>query len=166
MAKFALYMKKTSLKGILMHGDEKLDTLIKRFNQFENWEDRYKELMQFGKEFDALDEKYQVDKFKINGCQSQVWLYPTLIDGKIYFKADSDAVLVKGIVSLIVHAYSDRSPDEILNLGSQFIEKLGITEHLSMNRTNGIRSMLKKVQTYAMLFKTLVAKGVTNVDEI
>jgi cysteine desulfuration protein SufE len=149
-----------------MHSDEKLDTLIKRFTQFPNWEDRYKELMQFGKEFETLDEKFQVDKFKVNGCQSQVWLYPTLKDGKVYFQADSDAVLVKGIVSLIVYAYSDRSPAEILSLGADFIEKLGITEHLSMNRTNGIRSMLKKVQTYAMLFKTLVEKGMTNVDEI
>lgn len=149
-----------------MQGDNKIDTLVDRFNQFKDWEDRYRELMLFGKEYPNLDEKYQVDKFKVNGCQSQVWLYPTLKDGKVMLSADSDAVLVKGIVSLLVHAYTERTPDEILSLPPEFLERLGITEHLSMNRTNGIRAMLKKIQTYAMLFKSLVDKGVTNVDEI
>jgi len=149
-----------------MQSDNKIDTLVERFNQFKDWEDRYRELMLFGKEYPVLDEKYQVDKFKVNGCQSQVWLYPTLKDGKVILSADSDAVLVKGIVSLLVHAYTERTPDEILSLQPEFLERLGITEHLSMNRTNGIRAMLKKIQTYAMLFKSLVDKGVTNVDEI
>lgn len=149
-----------------MQSDNKIDTLVERFSQFKDWEDRYRELMLFGKEYPVLNEKYQVDKFKVNGCQSQVWLYPTLKDGKVILSADSDAVLVKGIVSLLVHVYTERTPDEILSLPPEFLERLGITEHLSMNRTNGIRAMLKKIQTYAMLFKSLVDKGVTNVDEI
>lgn len=149
-----------------MQGDKKIDTLLERFNAYNDWEDRYAELIKFGKEFEELDEKCLVDKFKVNGCQSQVWLYPSLQDGKVHFKASSDAVLVKGIISLLVHVYTDRTPDEILALKPEFLDQLGVREHLSMNRSNGIMHMLKKIQTYAILFKALVDKGMKDVDEI
>ena len=149
-----------------MQSDNKIDGLLERFNAHDDWEERYAELIKFGKEFSELDEKYQVEKFKVNGCQSQVWLHPRLKDGKIEFQASSDAVLVKGIISLLVYVYTDRSPDEILNLKPDFLDQLGVREHLSMNRSNGIMHMLKKIQTYAILFKALVDKGIQNVDEI
>lgn len=149
-----------------MESDEKVDMLLQRFNKFDDWEDRYAELIKFGKEFSELDEKYQVEKFKVNGCQSQVWLHPSLKDGKIQFQASSDAVLVKGIISLLVYVYTDREPQEILQLKPEFLDQLGIREHLSMNRSNGIMHMLKKIQTYAILFKALVDKGMKDVDEI
>tara|TARA_B100001971_G_C18268046_1_gene596575 strand:- start:4719 stop:5168 length:450 start_codon:yes stop_codon:yes gene_type:complete len=149
-----------------MQGDKKIDALLERFGAFDDWEERYAELIKFGKEFPELDEKFQVDKFKVNGCQSQVWLYPQLKAGKLQLSAASDAVLVKGIISLLVHVYTDRSPEEILQLKPDFLDQLGIREHLSMNRSNGIMHMLKKIQTYALLFQSLVAKGINDVDEI
>lgn len=149
-----------------MQSDKKIDALLERFGAFDDWEERYAELIKFGKEFPELDEKFQVDKFKVNGCQSQVWLYPQLKAGKLQLSAASDAVLVKGIISLLVHVYTDRSPEEILQLKPDFLDQLGIREHLSMNRSNGIMHMLKKIQTYALLFQSLVAKGINDVDEI
>lgn len=149
-----------------MQSDNKVDALLERFGAYEDWEDRYAELIKFGKEFSELDERFQLEKFRVKGCQSQVWLYPQLKAGKVHFQAGSDAVLVKGIVSLLVYVYTDREPAEILSLKPEFLDQLGLKEHLSMNRSNGIMHMLKKIQTYAILFQSLVEKGIKDVDEI
>ena len=143
---------------------ERVQSVIDRFNKYDDWEDKYKELIKFGKNLDELEEKFWIDKFKIKGCQSQVWLRPAYQNGCVIFQAASDAVLVKGIIALITEVYSDSTPDEILTLKADFLKQIGITDHLSMNRTNGLASMLKQVHMYAMVFKSLSDKGVKDAD--
>lgn len=143
-----------------------VEQIIDRFNKYSDWEDRYRELIKTGKSLTDLDESQKIDKFKVRGCQSQVWLVPELKDGKVLFKADSDAVLVKGIVALLVEAYSGLTPEEITAQDTGFLKEIGITEHLSMNRTNGLANMVKQIKMYAMAFQSLVAKGINNVPTL
>lgn len=143
-----------------------VEQIIDRFNKYSDWEDRYRELIKTGKSLTDLDESQKIDKFKVRGCQSQVWLVPELRDGKVLFKADSDAVLVKGIVALLVEAYSGLTPEEITAQDTGFLKEIGITEHLSMNRTNGLANMVKQIKMYAMAFQSLVAKGINNVPTL
>lgn len=131
-------------------------TLIKdRFLKFADWEDRYKELIQLGRGLPQYPEDKREDKYKVKGCQSQVWLYPEFKEGRVYFHADSDALLVKGIVGLLTSVYSDATPDEILSTKPEFLKEVGISEHLSMNRSNGLASMMKQIQMYAVVFKSM-----------
>lgn len=134
---------------------ERTRQIKSRFLQFSDWEDRYKELIHLGRALSPYPEDKREDKYKVKGCQSQVWLYPEFKDGRVYFHADSDAVLVKGIVGLLVQVYSDATPDEILNTKPDFLKEVGITEHLSMNRSSGLASMMKQIQMYALVFKTM-----------
>lgn len=131
-----------------------------RFLQFKDWEDRYKELINLGKQLPAYPEDKRDEKFKVKGCQSQVWLCPEFKEGRVYFHADSDAVLVKGIVGILVSVYSDATPDEILSTSPDFLKEVGITEHLSMNRSNGLAAMMKQIQMYAVVFKSMSAQKV------
>jgi cysteine desulfuration protein SufE len=126
-----------------------------RFLQFKDWEDRYKELITLGKQLAAYPEDKRDEKFKVKGCQSQVWLFPEFKDGRVYLHADSDALLVKGIVGLLVSVYSDATPEEILATPPEFLKEVGITEHLSMNRSNGLAAMMKQIQMYAVVFKSM-----------
>lgn len=126
-----------------------------RFLQFKDWEDRYKEIINLGRSLPAYPEDKRDDKYKVKGCQSQVWLYPEFKDGRVYFYGDSDAILVKGIVGLLVSVYNDATPDEILATSPDFLKEVGITEHLSMNRSNGLASMMKQIQMYAVVFKSM-----------
>lgn len=144
----------------------KITSIVERFNRFSDWEDRYRELIKTGKGLESLDDAQKIEKFQIRGCQSQVWLVPELKDGKVIFRADSDAVLVKGIVALLVEAYSGLSPEEILAQDTNFLKEIGITEHLSMNRTNGLANMVKQIKMYGMAFQSLVAKGIQNVPTL
>jgi cysteine desulfuration protein SufE len=134
---------------------ERISRIKERFLQFKDWEDRYKELINLGKELNIYPEEKRDDKYKVKGCQSQVWLYPEFKDGRVYFYGDSDAVLVKGIVGLLVTVYSDATPDEILTTKPDFLKEVGITEHLSMNRSNGLAAMMKQMQMYALVFKSM-----------
>lgn len=140
-----------------------LDQIIDLFARYSDWEDRYRQLIKMGKEMPPLGEELKTEKYKVKGCQSQVWLVPELKDGNIYFAADSDAAIVKGIVALLVRAYSGLSPEQILARKPDFLKEIGITEHLSMNRTNGLANMVKQIHMYAMAFKSLTDKGVKNV---
>lgn len=135
-----------------------------RFEGISQWEERYKELIKLGKSLEEYPETDQIDKFKVKGCQSQVWLKPRFEAGHVFFKADSDAVLVRGIIGLLIQVYSGSTPDEILGYQDDFLGEIGITEHLSMNRTNGLASMLKQIKMYAVVFKSLADKGVMNAD--
>lgn len=144
--------------------NERIDAVSERFNKHSHWEDKYKELIDFGKTLNELPEEECLDKFKVKGCQSQVWLKPHYHDGVVDFKANSDAVLVKGIVALISTVYSGSTPNEIIETKPTFLKDLGITEHLSMNRTNGLASMIKQVQMYGVVFKSLLDKGVDSAD--
>lgn len=134
---------------------ERTTQIKDRFLQFKDWEDRYKELINLGKQLPAYPEDKRDEKFKVKGCQSQVWLYPEFKDGRVYLHADSDALLVKGIVGLLVSVYSDASPEEILATPPEFLKEVGITEHLSMNRSNGLAAMMKQIQMYAVVFKSM-----------
>ncbi len=134
---------------------DRIDQVKRRLGQYSDWEDRYKEIIQIGKSLNSFPEEKRDEKYKVKGCQSQVWLYPEFKDGKIYFYGDSDAVLVKGIVGLLINVYSESTPDEVLATKPEFLKEVGITEHLSMNRSNGLAAMMKQIQMYALVFKSI-----------
>ena len=127
--------------------------LLAEFDQFEDWIDKYNYLIELGKELPVMDDKYKTDKNLISGCQSQVWLHASFEDGKIYFKADSNTVITKGIISLLVRLLSGRTPDEIIDAELEIINKIGLTDHLSPTRSNGLMSMIKQMKLFAYAFK-------------
>ncbi len=135
---------------------ERIDKIKGEFLSFSDWESRYKHLIELGKQLPAMKDEFKVETNKIKGCQSQVWLMAELKEGSVFFSADSDASIVKGIVALLVYIYSDSSPDEILTTKPTFLEDIGLREHLSMSRANGLTSMLKQISFYAMAFKAQV----------
>lgn len=137
---------------MLLSLEAKAHEIESHYNQFTSWEDKYREMIAQGKRLPVLAEEFKVDSYKINGCQSQVWLYPSFNEGKLYFNADSDSLLVKGIIALLVEVYSGFSPEEILSYRGDFLKNIGITQHLSLNRSNGLTSMLKQIELYAQAF--------------
>ena len=133
---------------------EKQEEIIEEFSSFDDWMDRYQLLIDLGSEQAPLEEKYKSDDNLIEGCQSRVWLQADLMpDGTVRFLADSDALIVKGIVSLLVKVYSDHTPEEILDNEPYFVEAIGLKEHLSPTRSNGLVSMIKQMRMYALAFK-------------
>lgn len=132
---------------------ERVNQLTEDFKRFDQWEARYKHLIELGKNMPVMSDEFRTEDFKVKGCQSQVWLGARLIDDKIHFEADSDASIVKGIVALLVFVYSEATPEEILNTKPTFLEDIGLREHLSMSRANGLTSMVKQISFYAMAFK-------------
>jgi len=136
--------------------NEKQDQFIEEFNQFDDWMDRYALLIDFGNSLKPLDKTYKTPQNIIEGCQSRVWLHVEMQNGKIIFAGDSDAILIKGIVYLLIQVFSGHTPDEIINADSYFIEKIGLREHLSPTRSNGLSAMLKQMKLYALALK---AKG-------
>jgi cysteine desulfuration protein SufE len=131
------------------------DKLIEEFEFLTDWVDKYEYIIQEAKELPAIDSKYKQDKYLIRGCQAKVWLYPELRDGKIYFTADSDAIISKGLVSLIVRVLSGFSPEEIRHANLYFIDRIGLKEHLSPTRSNGLLAMVKQIKLYAIAFDSL-----------
>lgn len=129
------------------------DNIIDEFSIFDDWMDKYQLLIDLGNSLEAIDEKYKAPQFLIEGCQSRVWLQAEYQDGIVIFKAESDAVIVKGIVSLLIKVLSNHTPDEILNTDLYFIEQIGLKEHLSPTRSNGLVSMMKQMRLYALAFK-------------
>ncbi len=134
--------------------NELQDEVIEEFSDFDDWMDRYQLLIDLGNEQEPLSEKYKTDQNLIEGCQSRVWLQADLVEGKVHFQAESDALIVKGIIALLIKVISDHTPDEILNADLYFIEKIGLKEHLSPTRSNGLLSMVKQMRMYALAFKT------------
>ena len=130
------------------------DDIIAEFSDFDDWLDRYQLLIDLGGEQEALPDEYKTDNNLIEGCQSRVWLQADYVDGKVHFRAESDAMIVKGIVSLLIKVYSDRTPDEILNTEPRFVEAIGLKEHLSPTRSNGLLAMIRQMKLYALAFKT------------
>ena len=130
------------------------DEIIEEFTGFDDWLDRYQLLIDLGNEQEPLAEEYKTDNNLIEGCQSRVWLQADLIDGKVVFRAESDALIVKGIVALLVKVYSGHTPDEILASEPYFVEAIGLKEHLSPTRSNGLVAMIKQMRLYALAFKT------------
>ena len=130
------------------------DSIIEEFSDFEDWLDRYQLLIDLGNEQEPLPEEYKTDNNLIEGCQSRVWLQADFVDGKVQFRAESDALIVKGIVSLLIKVYSGHTPDEILESEPYFVEAIGLKEHLSPTRSNGLVAMIKQMRLYALAFKT------------
>lgn len=134
--------------------NELQDEVIEEFSDFEDWMDKYQLLIDLGNEQEPLDEKYKTEENLIDGCQSRVWLQADLDnEGKVVFQAESDALIVKGIISLLIKVVSGHTPDEILNSDLYFIEKIGLKEHLSPTRSNGLLAMVKQMRMYALAFK-------------
>jgi len=121
---------------------------------FDNWMDRYQYMIELGKSLPIINKKFKTDDFLIKGCQSKVWVQADIKDNKILFKADSDAIISKGIIAILIRVYSGHSADEIINANSEFIDKIGLKENLSPNRANGLSSMIKQLKLYALAFKT------------
>ncbi|MBO5887657.1 MAG: SufE family protein [Bacteroidaceae bacterium] len=133
------------------------DEIIAEFSDFDDWMDRYQMLIDMGSEQEALEEKYKTEQNLIDGCQSRVWLQADLIDGMVHFRAESDALIVKGIVALLVRVLSDHTPQEILDADLYFIDRIGLHEHLSPTRSNGLSAMLKQMKVYALAFSSMQA---------
>lgn len=134
------------------------DEIKAEFSKYQTWEDRYKRIIDLGKALPELPEAYRQEKFKVKGCQSQVWLHAELKDGRVQLYADSDAMIVKGLVALLLNAYSNTTPDDILSSQATFLKELGFDSGLSPSRTNGLYSMLKQILLYATAFKALQAR--------
>lgn len=142
-----------------MEIQERVKTLVEEFSGFNDWEDRYKHIIAIGKDLTPMDEQYRQDQFKVKGCQSQVWLYPELDGDKIKFHADSDAAIVKGIIALLMRVYSGATPAEILATKPDFLDAIGLREHLSMSRANGLSSMVKQISMYALAMQAKMQMG-------
>jgi cysteine desulfuration protein SufE len=130
------------------------DEIIEEFAGFDDWIDKYQLLIDLGNDQEPLDEQYKVEQNLIDGCQSRVWLQADYEDGVIRFTAESDALIVKGIVALLIRVLSGHTPQEILDADLYFIEKIGLKEHLSPTRSNGLLAMVKQMRMYALAFKT------------
>lgn len=139
--------------------NELQDEVIEEFSDFDDWMDKYQLLIDLGNEQEPLDEKYKTEQNLIDGCQSRVWLQADLVDGKVIFQAESDALIVKGIITLLIKVVSGHTPDEILDSDLYFIEKIGLKEHLSPTRSNGLLAMVKQMRMYALAFKTKQEEG-------
>jgi len=126
------------------------DELIEDFAFFTDWMEKYEYIIQLGKEVPLMDEQYKTDEYIIKGCQSKVWLFPEIKDGKVYFTADSDAIITKGLVSLMVKVLSGHTAKEIVDADLYFVDKIGLKEHLSPTRANGLLSMIKQMKLYAL----------------
>lgn len=129
------------------------DEIIEEFSAFDDWMDKYALLIDLGNALPPLDEKYKTESNLIEGCQSRVWLQADYVDGNVIFQGESDAVIVKGIVSLLIRVLSGHSPQEILDSDLHFIDAIGLKEHLSPTRSNGLLAMVKQMRLYAMAFK-------------
>jgi cysteine desulfuration protein SufE len=129
------------------------ERIIKEFELLQDWPERYKYIIKLGDKLDPLPEEARVEDNLVKGCQSQVWLTASMEDDNVIFKADSDAAITKGLVSLMVRFYSGRKPDVIIEKKPEFIDKIGMSQHLSPTRANGLASMVKQMKIYAMAFK-------------
>lgn len=127
--------------------------IIEEFEMFDDWMGKYEYLIDLGKSLPLIDEKYKTEDKIIKGCQSQVWMHSELINGKVVFTADSDAIITKGMVALMIRVLSNHTPDEIINAKLDFVEKIGLTKHLSPTRSNGLVSMIKQMKLDAIAYK-------------
>lgn len=129
------------------------EEIVSDFSLFDTWEEKYEYIIELGKKLAPLDDKYKVDENKIKGCQSTVWLVSDYKDGIVNFTAESDSIIVRGLVSLLIKVISGHNPDEIINAKLEFINRIGMTQHLAQTRSNGLLSMVKQMKFYAMAYK-------------
>lgn len=135
---------------------QKAQELVEEFSLMDDWMDKYNHLIELGKSLPVIDEQYKDKQHLITGCQSQVWLHAELKDGRVVFTADSDAIITKGIVSILIRVLSNETPEEILSNDMDFITRMGLQEHLSPTRSNGLVSMVKQMKLYALAFQTKI----------
>ena len=134
---------------------EKVQTeIIEEFALFDDWMQRYEYMIDLGKSLPLIDPKYKTDNHIIKGCQSKVWVHADMEDDKVIFTADSDAIITKGIIAILIRAFSNHSPQEILHADTTFIDQIGLKEHLSPTRANGLVSMIKQLKLYALAYQT------------
>lgn len=129
--------------------------IIADFSFLDNWEDKYEYIIDLGKKLPALDDAYKVEENRIKGCQSAVWLVADYHDGRVFFKADSDAVIVKGLVSMLIRVLSGHIPGEIIRAKLDFIEQIGMMTHLAQTRSNGLLAMIRQMKNYALVYQTV-----------
>jgi cysteine desulfuration protein SufE len=134
---------------------EREEEIIEAFSWFDTWEEKYEYIIELGKKLPVLDQEYKVEENIIKGCQSTVWLIAEYKDGKVYYKADSDAIIVKGLVSMLIQVLSENEPDEILNAKLDFIKEIGMMTHLAQTRSNGLVAMVKQIKNYALAYKAI-----------
>jgi len=140
--------------GAVSKIEEIEEGIIEEFALFDDWMDKYEHIISLGKELPLIEESLKTEDLLIKGCQSRVWLHAKIEDGKVIFTADSDAIITKGIISLLIRVLSGQTPDVIINTDLNFIEHIGLKEHLSPTRSNGLVSMVKQMKLYALAFKT------------
>lgn len=128
--------------------------IIEEFSIFDNWADKYEYIIELGKKLEKLPDEFKTDEYKVRGCQSSVWLVAENKNGLIYFKADSDSFIVKGLISLLLRVLSGRTPDEIIDAELNFIDKIGLKQHLAQTRVNGLAAMIKQIKMYAVGYKS------------
>jgi cysteine desulfuration protein SufE len=126
--------------------------VIEEFSMFDDWMQKYEHIIELGKELPLIDEQFKTDDYIIKGCQSKVWLNAEMKDGKVFYSADSDAIITKGIISLLLRVFNNQTPQEIISAELNFIDEIGLKEHLSPTRSNGLLSMIKQIKTYALAF--------------
>lgn len=130
------------------------EEIIDEFAFFDDWMQRYEHMISLGKSLPLIDEANKKEDYLIKGCQSKVWVYPEFKDGKVLFTADSDAIITKGIVALLLRVFSNQTPEEILKADTDFIDEIGLKEHLSPTRANGLVSMIKQLKMYALAYQS------------
>ena len=128
------------------------EELIQEFEMFDDWMDKYNYIIELGKDLPMIDPKYKTEEYLISGCQSQVWLHPEMRDGLLFFTADSDAIITKGIVNLLIRVLSGHTPREILENDLSYIDAIGLKNHLSPTRSNGLASMITQIKLYALAY--------------
>jgi cysteine desulfuration protein SufE len=128
--------------------------IIDEFSMFDNWEERYQYMIDLGKTLPLIDDQYKTDDHLIKGCQSKVWVHAEMKNGKVDFTADSDAIITKGIIAILLRVFSNQSPKDIIESNTDFIDKIGLKEHLSPTRANGLVSMIKQLKMYAIAYQT------------
>ncbi|MDZ7720089.1 MAG: SufE family protein [Balneolaceae bacterium] len=143
-----------------MNIEEKQDRIVRQFELLGDWQERYKYIIKLGQKLESLDDKHKVEENLVRGCQSQVWLVTEQDDDRLIFKADSDAAITKGLVAMLVNFYSGENPDTILQTDPEFIDKIGMQQHLSPTRSNGLASMVKQMKIYAMAYKSKMGQSV------
>ncbi len=132
---------------------EKEQAVVEEFELFDDWMDKYNHIIEMGKALPVIDDQYKQEKYLIKGCQAQVWLHAEQKDGRVHFSADSDALITKGIVALLIRVLSDQKPDDIIDADMSFIDEIGLKEHLSQTRSNGLVNMIKQMKLYALAIK-------------
>jgi len=130
------------------------EEIIDEFSMFEDWEERYQYMIDLGKTLPLIEEQFKTDEYIIKGCQSKVWIHAEMKEGKVLFTADSDAIITKGIIAILIRVFSNQSPQDIINANMDFIDEIGLKEHLSPTRANGLVSMIKQIKMYAIAYQT------------